>query len=32
VIKEATIGSDGSFTSKETESATVFGVTATVAY
>ena len=32
VIKEATIGSDGSFTAKETESATVFGVTATVTY
>ncbi len=32
VIKEATIGSDGSFTAKETESATVFAVTATVTY
>ncbi len=32
VIKEATIGSDGSFTAKETESATVFAVTAIVTY
>ncbi len=32
VIKEATIGSDGAFTAKETESAMVFGVIATVTY
>ena len=32
VIKEATIGSDGSFTAKETESATVFALAATVTY
>ena len=32
VIKEATIGSDGSFTAKETESATVFALTAAVTH